>query len=114
MQAFDVSVGGLCRGDQAVRAAVIEVPEVWHLSPAPGCIQEAANLLQARDAATNGVLDWSLATKQGIIIWPGHPPVGMFGRKQSVKRLVNSDQVRDPRELVLPQGAHGRLHLVES
>src|SRR5215469_1678495 len=98
--------GDVCRADRSPRGMA-------PLSPAPGGIQEAANLLQAGDAAPNGVLDWSLATKQGIIIWPGHPSVGMFGRKQYVKRLVNSNQVRDPRELVLPQGARGRLHLVE-
>jgi len=84
-----------------VGALLIEFAEVCQLQPAPRRIEEATNLLQARDAAPNRVVKRSLTTEKKIVIGLGHPAVCVFGRKQDVKRLVDSDNIGNPRQLIL-------------
>ena len=100
-QSLENALSGVSRRDQPVGTLLIEIAQVCQLKPAPRRIEAATDLLQAWDAVPNRIVKRSLTAEKKIVIGLGHPAVCVFGRKQHVKRLVDSDNIGNPRQLVL-------------
>ncbi len=101
------ALGGVSRRDQPVGPLLIEIAQVCQLQPAPRCIEEATDLLQARDAVPNCVVKRGLTGEKKNVVRLSHPPIRVFCRKQDVKRLVDSDNIGNPRQLILAQRPDG-------
>jgi hypothetical protein len=67
--------------NQPMGTWLVEIFQMGHLSPAPRSIEEATDLLKARDAIPNGILQRGLTAKQKVVVGQGHPAVRVFRRK---------------------------------
>jgi len=69
------------------------------------CIDQTADLLQARDSRAHHVVEGGLTAKQEIVVWPNYPFIGQLVGQKNVQGLIDSDNIRDPGQFVLAKGS---------